>query len=127
MRKPLLMVWLLSLILLSIGTAVMPNNPIFWLASSSSEIVYLRVFLSILLFIQLVTEPPRNIWFRLFAGSTAASVGLWSLTGLFGFNIQLLDALAFLGSSFAIAITAMEYDTALDGATSTSEPQPARP
>lgn len=124
MRKSLLFIWFICLVVLGVGTIYYPNNAAFWLASGSTHIMVLRGLLATLLAIQIVTQPPRSVLFRIFAGTTAGVVGLWSLQALFGFNLELLDALAFLGSSMAIGVTALERDTEQE--LINSEPMPAR-
>lgn len=108
MNKLLLLVSLLALTVTGVGTALYPNNPMFWLASGATYMQYVRIALGFVLFVQLVTNPPRHLYFRIFGGSIAAVVGFWALTQSYSYHMQLLDSLAFMGASLVVLATALE-------------------
>jgi len=110
MNKLLLSLSLFSLAILGIGTAAMPNDPMFWLASSANHIQYLRIILAGMLALQLITNPPRSIRLRILTGAIAAVVGIWTTQQTYLGNLQFLDILAFLSTSLAVFTTALERD-----------------
>ncbi len=108
MGKVLLFLSLLSLIVVGIGTIVAPNNSMFWLATNSAAFQHVRILVGTLLAIQLVTRPPRHVWFRILAGSIAVFTGIWAVQLTYNYHMQLLDTLAFLGAACGIFATALE-------------------
>ena len=79
MSKLLLFLAFLSLAILAIGTAFMPNSQVFLLASPGNAYECVREVLASILFLQLVTRPPRNIVFRIIAGISALAVAAWGV------------------------------------------------
>jgi hypothetical protein len=110
MGKLLLFLSFLSLLLLAVGTAFYPNNELFYLASTAPKIQYIREALSAVLFLQLVTHPPRSFWFRTLTGALALGVGGWSLVSTYSGTMPLLDSLSLLGAALAIGVTALEIN-----------------
>lgn len=108
MGKLLLSLSLLSLIFTGIGTIVAPNDSMFWLATNSAVFQHVRVLIGMLLAIQLVTRPPRHLWFRILAGSIAAFTAAWAIQQTYSYHMQLLDTLAFLGAACAVFATSLE-------------------
>lgn len=112
MGKLLLFLSLASIILLAAGTAFMPGNELFLMASGSHSIEYLREILASILFMQLITHPPRHMIFRILAGGTALFVASWAVFATLNGNMLILDTLSMLAASVAIAVTALEFNTA---------------
>lgn len=108
MSKLLLWLSLAALGILIIGTSFMPNDPMFWLASTSRFYDSLRLILSIIILLQLMTSPPRHVAFRIFAGLAAAITGVWVVQQSYEYHMPLLDTGAFLGSSITVLVTALE-------------------
>ena len=108
MGKVLLFLSLLSLIVVGVGTTVAPNNPLFWLASNNAAFQHVRILVGLLLAIQLVTRPPRHVWFRIMAGSIAVFTGIWAVQQTYNYHMQLLDSLAFLSAACGVFATALE-------------------
>ncbi len=108
MSKTLLLLALIAIAVVGIGTAISPNSPAFWLASSAHNLQYVRVILSAVLLVQLSTHPPRHLWFRLIAGTLAAAVGIWAVQQTYAYHMQFLDTLAFISASLAVFVTALE-------------------
>lgn len=108
MRRTLLVTWIIVLLTLVVGSVQFPDLPLFWLTSGDIAMQWVRGGLVFMLLSQVLSEPPRNAWFR--AGAGVASLGIfgWSVNALLGFDIQLLDAISFIGASFAVGITALE-------------------
>lgn len=110
MRRLLLLLSALSLCLLAWGTAYHPDFAAFWLASGEPLYQIVRLLLTAALFIQLVTHPPRNIYFRLLCGIVAAGAAYWAIEQTYSYHMQFFDTLAFLGASTATGITALELE-----------------
>jgi hypothetical protein len=99
MGKVLLLLSLLALLFVGIGTALMPNNPMLWLASGAPVYQYARIALAVILLIQFTTNPPRHLWFRLLAGIVALVIGGWATQQTYDYHMQFLDTFAFLGET----------------------------
>ena len=108
MSKLVLLLSFLVLVITGAGVAFAPDNPLFWLASNGPTFQYMRIVTGSLLAIQLVTRPPRHVWFRVLAGTVSACTAFWAIGQTYAYHMQLLDTLAFLGGSFTIAATALE-------------------
>ena len=108
MGKLLLFLSLLGLAVLAIGTAYYPNNPIFWLASGAAPFQHARFIMMALLGAQLVTRPPRHKVFRVLAGAIALGVSIWAVQETYNYQMPFLDSMAFLASTIAAAVTALE-------------------
>ncbi len=108
MGKILLFLSLLSLIIVGVGTTVAPDNSMFWLATNSSTFQHVRILVGAMLAIQLVTRPPRHVWFRIFAGSVAVFTGIWAVQQSYNYHMQLLDTLAFMSAACGVFATALE-------------------
>ena len=108
MSRLLLLFSFICLAILAVGTALLPNNPIFWLASGGLAYEGIREALAFILFFQIFSQPPRNIRFRVAAGVLAASVALWALVATYLDHMMFLDSLSLLAAAFSISITAFE-------------------
>lgn len=108
MGKTMLMVAFICLSVVAMGTAVMPQNPLFWLLSSHSAHQYARLLLLVIMLAQLRTNPPRNPYFRVITGALGAFVGAWALQETYEYLILPTDTLMYLGSALAIIITSLE-------------------
>ncbi len=108
MGKLLSLLSLICICVLGLGVMVFPHSPAFWLVTNSASYQQVRVIIAALLTIQLITTPPRQVWFRIVAGSVAALTGFWVVQQTYQYHMELLDSLAFLGASFAIFATALE-------------------
>jgi hypothetical protein len=108
MSKLLLLLSFLSLVILAVGTAFMHNSTLFWLASGSPAYQYVREVLATVLFVQLVTHPPRHMVFRILAGVVAVSIGSWALFTTYNGTMPFLDTMSLLASASAIGVTALE-------------------
>lgn len=108
MSKKLLAASIGSLIFLIIGTSLYPDNPLFWLATSSLNFQIIRFGLLLILLLQFVTEPPRKRVFRAISAMVAVSVASWTLQATYANHMMLLDALCFLGTSVAVGLVALE-------------------
>jgi hypothetical protein len=106
--KALLLLSLIAISFLGIGAAVAANNPLFWLASSTAGIQAARVILGVILILQLSTDPPRHLWFRIVAGLLSASIGIWAIQQSYSYHMGILDSLAFVSASLSVFITALE-------------------
>jgi len=109
MGKLLLFMSMMSLLFLYIVTIISPNSPVLWLASVSFTYQLIRLALAFILFIQLLTQPPRQLVFRFVTSLIAVMVGAWAIGATFGYQMEFADTLAFLIASLAIGITSLEY------------------
>lgn len=110
MRRLLLLLAALSLCLIAYGTAYYPNFASFWLASGEPTYQIVRLLLAGALFVQFVTHPPRNIYFRVLCGLIAVTTATWTIQQSLSYHMLYLDVLAFLGASVATGITALEIN-----------------
>ncbi len=110
MSKLLLLLSFMSLVILAIGTTFFANYPIFQLASSSSFYEHIREILASILFLQLITHPPRHLVFRILSGLVAISIGGWAIAVTYASMMPLLDTLSLLASAAAIGVTALEVN-----------------
>ena len=115
MGKMLLLLSLVCLVILFIGSGMFPQNPDFWLASGASTYQHIRELLAIVLTLQLITRPPRHVWFRMLSGAIAVTVGVWSIEATYAYHMLPLDTLCFIGVAVAIGITALERKAAILG------------
>lgn len=110
MSKLVLILSLLSLlILLSFGIAD-PNNPVVWLASTSTNFGILRIALIAVLLALLLTNPPRNIYFRGFVTILSTTLVAWSLGATYANEMKFLDTLSLLQVSISAGLIALERD-----------------
>jgi hypothetical protein len=108
MGKLLLSLSMLSLLILAVGTSLMPNNPVFWLATGDNFYQFARLALALVLGIQLVTHPPRHIALRIAAGMLAVTIGYWVIVETYASQMMWLDTLSLLSAAIATGITALE-------------------
>src|SRR5665213_2684130 len=108
MGKTLLLLSLVSLAILSIGAALLPQAPVFWLTSNASMYQHIRELLVLVLMLQLTTRPPRHLSLRMLSGAIAVAVGIWSIEATYAYHMQLLDTFCFVGAAVAIGVTALE-------------------
>ncbi len=110
MSKLLLLLSFMSLVILAIGTTFFANYPLFQLASSSSFYEHIIEILASILFLQLITHPPRHLVFRVLSGLVAISIGGWTIAVTYASLMPLLDTLSLLASAAAIGVTALEVN-----------------
>lgn len=108
MRRLLLLLSAVGLSLLAYGTAFYPEFAAFWLASGEPQYQIIRMFLAAALFIQFVTHPPRNIYFRVLCGVIAIGSSIWAIQQTYMYEMMLFDTLSILAASIATGITALE-------------------
>lgn len=108
MSKLLLSLSFASLLLLIAGTSLLPNNPVFWLATGGDTYQYMREAMAAVLMLQLFTEPPRNNVFRGVSGILAVGVTGWVLGATYSNHMLFLDSMSFLAAAFAIGLTSLE-------------------
>lgn len=104
---------IIALALLTVGTIFAPQSAAFWLASHSAVYDQVRIVLGAVLFLQLITRPPRHMAFRIVAGSIGVVIGIWAIEQTYSYNMQFLDTLSFLGSSLAVLVTSLERKSIL--------------
>jgi len=108
MGKILLFLSLASIVFLGYGVHTAPYSELFLLASNANNVQHVRILVGIILAIQLVTRPPRHIWFRIVAGSIAVFTGFWTIAMSYTYHLQLLDMFAFMAAACAMFATSLE-------------------
>ena len=108
MGKLLLVLCVVSLSFMGIGTAVIPTDAMFWLASGALLYQKIRFLLILLLLLQFITNPPRQLWIRTFTGLTAGVIGVWTIQATYTMSMPALDTFAFLSASIILLVTALE-------------------
>lgn len=88
---------------------ILPNTPVMWIADTSSQYNFIRGLLMLVLFMLLITHPPRNIYFRKFVGVVAVVIGGWSLIATYQNHMMFLDSLSILAASISMGIAVLEY------------------
>src|SRR6266446_10427330 len=101
MGKLLIFLASLCLFVLLFGTAAAPANAVFWLASSAPMYEYARAFLLFALLVQLCTNPPRHVVFRIICGFIAGATGYWALSATYNAQMDLLDTFSLLAAASA--------------------------
>lgn len=108
MSKVLLFLSFISLVILTIGTSIVPQSHVFILASNSVTYDYIREGLAALLFLQLITRPPRHLIFRLLTGSIALVTAGWVIWSALNNTMSVLDILSIASAAAAIGVTTLE-------------------
>lgn len=111
MAKALMFLSFLSLVILAVGAAFFSNAQLFMLANISTNYQIIREVLASVMFIQLITHPPRHVAFRILAGVLAVGVGGWAVMSTYNGNMNLLDTFSLIASAAAIGVTALEVNT----------------
>jgi MFS-type transporter involved in bile tolerance (Atg22 family) len=122
MTKFFLSLTLICLGILFIGGLALPASPAFWWASNSGNFAVLRLLLAVIVGVLLVTEPPRNLYFRLFVGVMSTGLITWSIIGTYENHMLFLDTLSLLATGIACYITALERHYSLDVQMASEEP-----
>lgn len=94
--------------ILSVGTTTAPDNSAFWLASGATLYQVVRDGLAVILIIQLLSTPPRQVWFRILTGAISIGTFIWVIYESYMFRMFALDGLAFMTAAISIAITSLE-------------------
>jgi hypothetical protein len=114
MGKSALWLSLIAIAVVGFGVILAPQSSLFWLATGGPVYQHVRIVIAAVLAIQLVTNPPRHVWFRIFAASLALLTSVWTIEQTYSYHMQLLDTLAFLSASFGIFATTLEHSVAVD-------------
>lgn len=114
MAKFLLFLSFMCLGTLLVLSVVAPNTSAVWLASTATSYNIIRGGLMLVLFVLLITNPPRNKYFRFFVGSLAVSLSVWSVLASYQNNMKLLDTTSILAATVSMGIVALEYRSTED-------------
>jgi hypothetical protein len=105
----------LILFLSAVGLAVMllcglffPSSPVMWLASTGAGYMWLRLGLVLMLAVLIVTNPPRNIYFRTAVSLVTAGIMYWVVTATYNNHMLWMDSLSLMSASLAAFIVALE-------------------
>lgn len=105
---------LIALATLGFGTYLLPNEPVFWMATNSETYHFIRIGLAAILVAQLATKPPRQQWFRVMSGAAVALMGLWGITEIYAFQMMLLDMAVLTGTGLVVLASALETTKIID-------------
>src|ERR1022692_2483210 len=108
MGKLILFLSFIGISILFLLGLVAPNNPIMWGASTSINFAALRALLLFVLFVLLVTRPPRNIFVRTIIGILSISLTIWVLDATYNSQMKLIDTLSLLPVAIAAGIDVLE-------------------
>src|SRR5579884_529557 len=110
MSKFMLLMSFISLgILLTFGI-ISPDSPVMWLASTSGGYEIIRAVFMVLLLGLLVTNPPRNVYFRALVGTASLLLASWCLSATYDNGMKLVDTLSLLQAAIGAGIAALEPD-----------------
>ncbi|MDB5164574.1 MAG: hypothetical protein JWL89_200 [Candidatus Saccharibacteria bacterium] len=109
MSKTILWFSFITLAFLVICVMFAPTSPAIWLASQLPGYMALRLALMSVMVALILTEPPRNRWFRLFVGGLAIGLTSWVLSATYQNQMQFLDSTSILIASISMGIVALEY------------------
>jgi len=90
--------------------AVAPNASAIWLADTSFKYEVIRAVMMVVLFVLLITNPPRNIYLRYLVGTFSALLVGFTLYQTYTNHMQLLDSFSFLLVGICSGIDALEPD-----------------
>ena len=110
---------LLTIAILSyftVGTLNHDANILLWLASDSLGFQILRIGLTTILVVLLLTKPPRNTIFRIATGFIAGITACYSLYGFYNYAIEFGDCVSLLLASIVIGVAALESSLAVSKA-----------
>jgi hypothetical protein len=110
MGKLVLLLSFISLGYLLVGGLLFPDNSTMWLAATTGAYTILRLALMTVLLALMITNPPRNVMFRIFVGFFAVGMTVWSLTSTYQNHMQILDSASILAASVSMGIVALEYN-----------------
>jgi hypothetical protein len=108
MGKSVLLLSMLSVIILFLGGLLAPNSPIMWMASTDDAFLILRGVLIVILLGLLVTNPPRNVYFRAFVAAVSVGVTGWVLSETYQNQMHLLDTMVLLQVCISATLTVLE-------------------
>lgn len=107
--------FLASLTLIGIGVmfalgVAAPNNPAMWLASTTGAFALLRLALIGVLVALIVTNPPRNVYLRIFVGIVSTTIAAWAIVATYQNAMKFLDTFALLAFSITSGLIALELE-----------------
>jgi hypothetical protein len=89
---------------------VAPDSPVMWLASTSPAFNILRGGMMVILLGLLVTNPPRNMYFRIITGVASLLLVSWGLSTFYANQLQPMDFMSLMTAGIAAGIAAIEPD-----------------
>ncbi len=96
------------LIVLLAGFYIMPSNQALLMASGDSVHQITRAILASVIMVQILTKPPRQLWFRASAYILSGLAITWTIYQTYNYNMMPLDTLSILAGSFAILVSSVE-------------------
>jgi hypothetical protein len=94
-------------VLLFCGIAF-PDSPVMWMAATTPDFALLRLALILMLIGLMVTNPPRNIYFRTVVSAVSVSLIFWSINSTYNNHMGFADTLSLLSVGIASFVTALE-------------------
>lgn len=114
---------LIMLITLGFGSFYAPDGAFFWLASSDIMMQIVRIVLSLILLVFILTEPPRHMLVRSLAGLISLSTAAWAIHASTLMSTPIFDTVILLQTAIALGIAALEVS---DLQSSTTQTAPVR-
>jgi hypothetical protein len=108
MKKTIISGTIILIAALFIGGVYFPNYPLMWMASTSILYEVIRLGLIASLTVLLFSNPPRAVYFRIFLASVAAVLGVSTIVMMFNYDMNLIDAIAFMEIAIIFGIEALE-------------------
>ncbi len=103
---------LVMLITMGFGSYYMPDGAFFWLASGDAAMQLVRIALSLIILVFMLTEPPRHMLVRSLAGMIALATAAWALHASTLMNTPIFDTVILLQTAIALGIAALEVSVA---------------
>lgn len=103
---------LVMLITMGFGSYYMPDGAFFWLASGDVVMQLVRIALSLIILVFMLTEPPRHMIVRSMAGVIALATAAWALHASTLMNTPIFDTVILLQAAIALGIAALEAPAA---------------
>lgn len=108
MSKLLLILSLIGLFILLTFGLIAPDSPVVWMASTSVNFAILRIIMIAILLGLLLTNPPRNIYFRMFVSVFSVILVSWGLSATYDNQMKLLDSMSLLEVAISAGLIALE-------------------
>jgi hypothetical protein len=106
-------IFILTITLL--GSLLIPNNPMFWLATPSVTFNIARAVLIFIIYAFLLFGAPPSKNLRIIVGGMAAFLIGWALITTYNETTQLLDGLTFAAAGVALLLNVMQPDYGAQG------------
>lgn len=112
MSKSIQILTLIVLTTVLIGCLLIPNNPIFWLATATPAYAVARGLLIFIIYAFLLFGVPQNAIIKRMIVALSLSLLGWALVSTYNETTQLLDGLSIAAAGISLTLAALEPDYA---------------